>query len=315
MSHDKILWILRLHNRPPTNRIMSRTRQGKSETTELVGISDHSCEIGISQIPNGGLGLFATRDIKYGEVVTAYFGFICQVTSRLSLEQQKYCIDTTFKGRNKSLVGFSEPKMLMLCRKKRPQLGFGLAQMANDALIPCITGFSNNSVFQQRGNQIVLRAVRPIMCSEEIFTSYGADYWLPIGLHQICKDSAKLHQWKFTIALTELLEDALQVFVLDIRNFQGTVCFHLIDGVSGAVQAFSEEKNISDPWLPHPEKTNFTLHAHAKAILPICRNFKCHCCGHYHPAPNSEVQIRIAIVDYVVAVWVQSCDPDMARIV
>jgi len=280
----------------------------KTRLRKLAGISDSACIIKPSQIPNGGLGLFATRDIKYGEIITAYFGFICQLKQRLPHEQQMYCIDTTFKGRKKILVGFPASKMLR--RKTHLPRGFGLAQMANDALIPCITGFQNNSVFQQHDNQIVLRAVRPIACSEEIFVSYGIDYWRPNWLRRICKDNAKLHQWEFTISLIDLLEKALQVLVIDVRNFQGTKRFHLVDGLSSAVQTFSEVQSIAEPWLPHPEISNFTLYAHAKAILPARRKFKCCSCDSRHPAQNSEVQIKVTIVDYVVAVWVQSCKPD-----
>lgn len=170
------------------------------------------CYLDISTIPSGGIGLFALRDIEIGENITIYYGYV-KNKKMLTRNEAIYSISYTFKGKDCVCVGITDSKSL---RKNN----VGLAQMANDALTPEITGKSNNSYFVQSGLIIYLRAYRTISKAEEIFVSYGLDYWNDkIGI--LTKDSINL--LSHLSEMRDCLEEKLCCTIIDYYSFDRNI--------------------------------------------------------------------------------------------
>jgi len=131
------------------------------------------------------------------------------------LDQGAYCIGILHKSRHKLLIGISDPATI---QKKRG----GLAQIANDALLPCITGFKTNSHFEQTGDILIMRAMCNIPAHSEIFVANGNMYWRP-RISWLGIDKARIRQLTFVQRIAEQVEENLGIFVVDVQNFIGTV--------------------------------------------------------------------------------------------
>lgn len=111
-----------------------------------------------------GYGLFARRNFDTNDVVAVYRGtlFYGPVPEH---------VDTTF------VYEFESPQYGTVYVD--PQGHDCPAQFANDAEGPVrVDGLENNTVFDDaHPRSVVLRATRPIRNGEEIFVSYGSDYW------------------------------------------------------------------------------------------------------------------------------------------
>lgn len=130
-----------------------------------------------SQLPNAGKGLFTKAPIKKDKWIVEYLGDIytwkeCEERAKEDKEgyvlfvNSKYCIDA-----------FETPQHL--------------ARYANDAAgISKVKGLKNNAVYDIEKKRGYIKATRNIAAGEEIFVSYGKDYWDAI------RDNIKLEKKK-----------------------------------------------------------------------------------------------------------------------
>jgi hypothetical protein len=172
------------------------------------------CTILPSTIPGSGNGLFATRDIDSGELVTlfpgdailfredemaevtgAMFGILPRQAGSLSLTDDAARAYEIRSSNKHSIVGDSS-------RTDDPAY---LGHIANDGAILnkgddlSRTVYSSesakaaNAVFQDihEGCHIGLFASQPIHKGREIFVSYGEGYWLSRGSNEIYQESQK----------------------------------------------------------------------------------------------------------------------------
>lgn len=154
----------------------------------------HKIELRKSTIPNAGYGVFATEDIKMGDELTWYAGQIvphkdvtCKTHTR-SLFSQRWAIDGTCLPNG--------TKISQDHNERREQLkGTGLGAFFNHA-----DGEKKNAEFvlvdapqveeayqrflkgrpfapDPKWRIIVVKATKHIRKGEEIFVSYGHDYW------------------------------------------------------------------------------------------------------------------------------------------
>ena len=171
-----------------------------------------SCFLAPSSLHGAGLGLFAARDFKKGEIITTYFGYLRR-EGQAPFEEQAYSIPITFKGKIYDYIGIHDLKLL-----QKP--GVGLAQMANDALFPCLTGKQNNSYFMDKGPTIVLRAFMDIKKGHEIFVSYGLNYWIARDKKINTFPKSYINLFKCMTTIRTLLETRLGVFIVDFAWFE-----------------------------------------------------------------------------------------------
>ncbi|HNZ42142.1 MAG TPA: SET domain-containing protein [Bacteroidales bacterium] len=119
-----------------------------------------------SQIPGSGLGLWATKDFKKGDVIVKYDG------DKISLKE---C-----ERRNQNQDGYGG-YYLTLSKNRIIDAQYTLWAMgryANDAAgLNRIKGLRNNAKYQLIKREAFIVASRNIKAGEEILVSYGRSYW------------------------------------------------------------------------------------------------------------------------------------------
>ncbi len=119
-----------------------------------------------SMLPNAGKGLFTDSEIKKGEIIIEYIGTIrtwAECNKRVEINDimgsyifyinAKYCIDAYDTTEE-------------------------LARYANDAAgYTKVAKLKNNSLYEVKQKRVFIVAARKIKAGEEVFVSYGKDYW------------------------------------------------------------------------------------------------------------------------------------------
>jgi SET domain-containing protein len=120
-----------------------------------------------STLPGAGKGLFTKRDIKKGEKFLEYLG---EIITEAELDRRA---ENDIYG-----YAFYISKKKCIDAYYRPE---ALARYANDAKgIVQIKGIKNNCCYRVFKNRGWIEAERNIKAGEEIFVSYGAEYWRDI---------------------------------------------------------------------------------------------------------------------------------------
>jgi SET domain-containing protein len=117
-----------------------------------------------SKIPGAGKGLFTKRDIKKGERIVEYLG---EIVTEAELNRRA----------DKDIYGYS----FYISKKKCIDAYYTpdeLARYANDAKgLTKVKGITNNCAYVIYKNSGWISAEKNIKAGEEIFVSYGAEYW------------------------------------------------------------------------------------------------------------------------------------------
>jgi len=115
-----------------------------------------------SQLPQAGKGLFTKTDIPIGTRIAEYKGRI--QPWREVKDQDGINGYLMYINRNVVINGLAAVKTL--------------ARYANDARgLVRMEGIRNNAEFVSEGKRCFLEATRNIRAGEEIFASYGREYW------------------------------------------------------------------------------------------------------------------------------------------
>jgi uncharacterized protein len=115
-----------------------------------------------SGIPGAGFGLFTDVFIPKGTRIIQYTG---KVTNWEDADHQE--------GLNPYIYFVSDDHVIDAARRKK-----SLARYANDARgMKKIKGLSNNAEYIEEGNKVYIEATKDIPAGEEIFVSYGKEYW------------------------------------------------------------------------------------------------------------------------------------------
>jgi len=123
--------------------------------------------IGLSQIKDSGNGLLTAIDIYKDEVISLFKGEI--LTDSIALLRSG-------KGKDKYFIKMVDGRILDSMNVKC------FAKYANDATGFSISDFKNNSkIALNERNEVCLIATRNIKKGEEIFCSYGKEYWKKHG--------------------------------------------------------------------------------------------------------------------------------------
>jgi SET domain-containing protein len=129
-----------------------------------------------SQLPKSGKGLFTKEDIKKGDFIVEYKGEI--ITDK----------EATRRAEKDDIYGymFFINKNLCIDAYHTPQ---HLARYANDAMgLARVEGFKNNAEYEIVGKKCFIKATKNIKSGEEIFVSYGKEYW------KVIKDNLKVDE-------------------------------------------------------------------------------------------------------------------------
>jgi uncharacterized protein len=120
-----------------------------------------------STLPKAGKGLFIKRDVKKGERILEYLGEIiteAELDRRAENDIYGYAF---YISKKKCIDAYYTPE--------------ALARFANDAKgLVRIKGINNNCCYEVWKNRGWIKAERNIKAGEEIFVSYGAEYWKDI---------------------------------------------------------------------------------------------------------------------------------------
>lgn len=120
-----------------------------------------------STIPNAGKGLFTKRDVKKGERIVEYLGEViteAELDRRAENDIYGYAF---YISKRKCIDAYYTPE--------------ALARYANDARgLNRIKGISNNCSYEIWKNRGWIRAEKNIKAGDELFVSYGNEYWKDI---------------------------------------------------------------------------------------------------------------------------------------
>ena len=148
--------------------------------------------IGKSKLPGAGRGLFATRSLPAGTPLTAYPGPIkreSNVSSRTRSAKRwcrkvdAYIMEIVQNIRGSAAVSNGGTELLTF-QPDPADVSNGIAHLANDAIHPDVTGFSNNCDFIQREckdkqyDDLYLCTSRAVRRGEELFADYMLPYWM-----------------------------------------------------------------------------------------------------------------------------------------
>ena len=120
-----------------------------------------------SNLPGAGKGLFAKKDIKKGERFLEYLGEVV-TEAELNRRAEKDIFGYAFYiSKKKCIDAYYTPNES--------------ARYANDAKgLTKVKGLNNNACYVVYRNSGWLKAERGIQAGDEIFVSYGAEYWRDI---------------------------------------------------------------------------------------------------------------------------------------
>ena len=120
-----------------------------------------------STIPGSGKGLFTKRDIKKGERIIEYLGEIITEAECNRRAENNFSGYVFYISKRKCIDAYSDHK--------------ALARYANDARgLIRIKGIKNNCCYEIWKNRGWINAEKNIKAGDEIFVSYGAEYWRDI---------------------------------------------------------------------------------------------------------------------------------------
>lgn len=115
-----------------------------------------------SSIPGAGRGLFSARKVKEGASICDYAGVI---VPKAEVNRDSYDSDYVFEYEVKGKAVCVDARMLRSC----------YGRFIND---PVDDHRVNNARAVTRGNRLIIVATTEIQPGEEIFISYGLDYWM-----------------------------------------------------------------------------------------------------------------------------------------
>ncbi|MBL0358198.1 MAG: SET domain-containing protein-lysine N-methyltransferase [Chitinophagaceae bacterium] len=129
-----------------------------------------SLKVKDSNLPGAGKGLFTKKFIPKGTLITEHLG-------KISTWNEADHDD----GNNAYIYYVSKNHVI----DAKDHSG-SLAHFTNDARgYKKLIGFTNNSKYVERGKRVFIEATKDIQPNEEIFVSYGKEYWDVIRKNKI----------------------------------------------------------------------------------------------------------------------------------
>ena len=128
-----------------------------------------------STIPNSGKGLFTKKLIPKGTRIIEYTGRVSRWKDVSDNHENGYIYYVT---RNHVIDAGGDKKIL--------------ARYANDATgLTKIKGITNNAKYVNEGTRVYLEAIKNITPGQEIFVSYGKEYWQVIRYNNRIEEKEK----------------------------------------------------------------------------------------------------------------------------
>jgi len=126
-------------------------------------MKEDNVEVRLSKIKGAGKGIFAKSKIKKGELISQFTGELIENEKVEELNNNNELL---------YLIYWDEKYTLNVENSNC------LAKYANDAEgVKKIKGVKNNSKISWHNNKLFLEATKEIKTGEEIYVSYGKEYW------------------------------------------------------------------------------------------------------------------------------------------
>lgn len=145
----------------------------------LVQDSDYlSLEVKPSAIPNSGFGLFALKTFEPDEIIAEFRGAVIDSNRAYDKiydnEDRMVYINDKYSVIARSLAGYANDCVIY---QNKPFSKENYLQWEEDETFPIHEKCKYNAVIETKGNKVFLKATERIAIGEEIYVSYGWDYW------------------------------------------------------------------------------------------------------------------------------------------
>lgn len=134
-------------------------------------------EVKPSKIPHAGMGLFARKSYEAGEIIAEYRGPILDskfINDKMFDDESKMLyINEKYSIIGKSIAGYANDCVIFPEKMSEGEY----QEFKNNEGLKLHPNCAYNAKLDDTGNKIFLIAERKIEAGEEIYVSYGFDYW------------------------------------------------------------------------------------------------------------------------------------------
>jgi hypothetical protein len=175
--------------------------------------------VGISKIKGAGRGLFAIRSLPNGTYITSYPGPVVDINS---ISSRTRAAMRYRKKVHEYLLEVTSTEKVLNFQPDPNDLTKGVAHLANDAIHPEVTGFSNNCDFiQDEKDHIYLCTTRKVRKGEELLVDYLLPYWTS------CKKPPKpMSKW---LGRVRKVQSTLNTIDVRLEQYMGDNVFEISD--------------------------------------------------------------------------------------
>ncbi len=137
-------------------------------------------EVRQSNIPNAGNGVFTKCDIIKDEIICEYRGLIVQVRKghKTKAERAEENKDINLDGEY-VIRGNSVAAMINDCIDFKKYNPFETISLLSQNGLLTYNNLEHNCKYEKMGDKQYVIAIRDIKRDEELYVSYGINYWIP----------------------------------------------------------------------------------------------------------------------------------------
>jgi hypothetical protein len=176
--------------------------------------------VGPSHICNG-VGVFAVQACPKGTVMTAY-PFVRQ-GHRKVVRQGRRNNDYAFQRSDGTAIDghpqvLSKATFYLKRRKRGDHHMWGVANLANDAIHPELTGRTNNCDFVEMGSRVYLATSQAVAAGEELLVAYSLSYWMDRAQNEAW--TPQMREW---LGYQVRVRDALRPLHVELDEYLGVL--------------------------------------------------------------------------------------------
>lgn len=208
-----------------------------------------------------GKGVFTKKFIKKGTIISQYTGSKRLISSALKRT-------SIYKKNDKYIYDFDDEKTCIIGSTNMAKLNNkGIAQFCNDTISKTLNNLNNNCNFTEIDGNLYIKAIQNIMPGEELYVSYGINYWISEIINNNSLYDFTYVSWAQKMnSIVKICNDYLEEnFAYEILDF---------DEDTHILSIFLEKNFRKCPYLSDPDK-DFHVYTQIIQFKLVLENDKC----------------------------------------